>query len=195
MNAESPNLLSKLHYRLFALVEDRLIMPARCWYLRSRGARIGKRNRIGTIHVSWPHRLQLGDNCVVENGVRFHYYGRSSEGPGICIGDGVFIGAGCDFNISTSVEIGDDCLLAPGCRITDGPHEIAMAASSTAQQLVRGEPITIGPDVRLGTNAIVLKGVTIGRGAIIGPGTVVNRSVPPREIWSGVPARKVGGQP
>jgi acetyltransferase-like isoleucine patch superfamily enzyme len=53
-------------------------------------------------------------------------------------------------------------------------------------------PITIHDDVWLGFNAIVLKGVTIGRGAIIGAATVITKDVPEFAIMVGNPARQVG---
>ena len=52
--------------------------------------------------------------------------------------------------------------------------------------------ISIGNDVWLGCNVIVLKGVEIGDGAIIGAGAVVTKSILPNEIWAGVPAKKIG---
>jgi acetyltransferase-like isoleucine patch superfamily enzyme len=49
--------------------------------------------------------------------------------------------------------------------------------------------IVIGGDVWLGANVIVLKGVTIGTGAIVAAGAVVNRSIAENQIWGGVPAK------
>ncbi len=56
----------------------------------------------------------------------------------------------------------------------------------------RSASIYIDQDVWIGTNAVVLKGVSVGRGAVIAAGAVVNRAVPEMEIWGGVPARKIG---
>jgi acetyltransferase-like isoleucine patch superfamily enzyme len=52
-----------------------------------------------------------------------------------------------------------------------------------------GAPIVLEADVWLGTHVVVLPGVTIGRGAIVAAGSVVNRDVPAHEIWGGAPAR------
>ena len=52
-------------------------------------------------------------------------------------------------------------------------------------------PITIEDDAWLGTGSIILPNVTIGEGAIVGAGSVVNRNVPPFTVVAGVPARAI----
>jgi acetyltransferase-like isoleucine patch superfamily enzyme len=54
------------------------------------------------------------------------------------------------------------------------------------------KPIRLGQDVWLGCNVVVLKGIEIGDGAIVAAGAVVTKSIGPREIWAGIPARKIG---
>lgn len=52
-------------------------------------------------------------------------------------------------------------------------------------------PVTIGRDVSIGADALILPGVSIGDGATIGAKSLVNRDVPAGEFWAGVPAKKV----
>jgi acetyltransferase-like isoleucine patch superfamily enzyme len=52
-------------------------------------------------------------------------------------------------------------------------------------------PIIIGDNVWIGMNCIILKGVTIGDGAIIAAGSVVNKDIPPRALAAGAPARVI----
>ena len=52
--------------------------------------------------------------------------------------------------------------------------------------------IVLEEDVWLGVNVVVLKGVRIGRGAIVAAGAIVTKDVPSYEIWGGVPARRLG---
>ena len=59
-------------------------------------------------------------------------------------------------------------------------------------QPVLTDPITIEDDVWIGLNAVILQGVTIGRGAIVGAGAVVTKSLPPWSIAVGVPAKVTG---
>lgn len=54
------------------------------------------------------------------------------------------------------------------------------------------KPLIIGSDVWIGSNVSILRGVNIGNGAVVGAGAVVTHSIPPYEIWAGVPAKKIG---
>jgi acetyltransferase-like isoleucine patch superfamily enzyme len=89
------------------------------------------------------------------------------------------------------LTIGDDTLIASGVKIIDHDHGKSSGSLISQQQAVES-PISIGRDVWIGVNAVLLKGVAIGDGAIIGAGSVVTRSVPAGEIWCGIPARKTG---
>jgi acetyltransferase-like isoleucine patch superfamily enzyme len=51
------------------------------------------------------------------------------------------------------------------------------------------EEIIVEDDVWIGTSCIVIKGVTIGKGSIVAAGSLVNKSIPPFQIWGGVPAK------
>jgi len=58
-----------------------------------------------------------------------------------------------------------------------------------------GAPIVIEDDAWLGTHVVVLPGVTIGKGAIVAAGSVVNRDIPQYEVWGGVPAKFLKNRP
>jgi acetyltransferase-like isoleucine patch superfamily enzyme len=159
---------------------------------RTLGMRVGRGTLLPAIHVTWPHQVALGAECVLEHGIHFKYDGIYAPGPTIVIGDRVFIGAGSEFNIRCGVTIGADCLIASGCKFVDHDHGTSRRDIPMNQQTDGAEAaITLEEDVWLGANVIVLKGVRIGRGAIIAAGAVVTKSVPAYEIWGGLPARKL----
>ena len=156
------------------------------------GMQIGSGTLLPRVHVTWPHQVSLGQRCVLEHDIYFKYDGIYAPGPSIVIHDDVFIGFGCEFNVRRRLEIGANCLIASGCKFVDHDHGTSRRDVPMNQQGDGAEAaITLEEDVWLGANVIVLKGVRIGRGAIVAAGAVVTKSVPAYEIWGGVPARKL----
>jgi acetyltransferase-like isoleucine patch superfamily enzyme len=110
---------------------------------------------------------------------------------------------------NASIEIGDDCVIGPGCVITGqggvkignnviiGPKVLILPVDhhyENTQELIRNQglkldKITISDNVWIGGGAIILAGTTIGEGAVIAGGAIVNRSIPPRSLAAGNPAQ------
>jgi acetyltransferase-like isoleucine patch superfamily enzyme len=103
------------------------------------------------------------------------------------IGSDSYIGQGTVIVAVERITIGRDALIATNITIRDQDHGTNPAAPYRSQPL-RTEPIEIGENVWLGANAVVLKGVRIGDGAVVGAGAVVRSEVPPRHLAVGVPA-------
>jgi acetyltransferase-like isoleucine patch superfamily enzyme len=127
----------------------------------------------------------FGIGCRLGPGFRVHHP------HGLEIGDRVAAN-GAQINAKGSVRIGSDCLIADGVKIWSINHRFADPALPIAEQGYQQAPVTIGDDVWLGSNAVVLPGVTIGRGAVIAAGSVVTRDVPDGSVAAGVPAKVVG---
>lgn len=108
------------------------------------------------------------------------------------IGSRVAINRGCRLFASLSdgngcIKIGDDVTLSPNVTIYaigQDPHSFPLAPYNA--------PIVIENESWICANAVLLPGVTIGRGAVIAAGAVVASDVPQYEIWGGIPARKIG---
>lgn len=165
----------------------------RKYWLTLSGMHIGKGTMISRIFITWPHKVSIGSNCTIEHSVYFKYDGIWSPGRSIRLGDNVFIGCNTEFNINTGITVGNDSLIASGCRFVDHNHGIALDDLMRIQHSTKAE-ITIGSDVWIGFNAVILKGVTIDNGAIVAAGAVVTRSIPALEIWGGIPAVKIGNR-
>lgn len=108
-------------------------------------------------------------------------------GKNIKIGKDVFVNSGCCFQDQGGVTLGDGCLVG---------HNVVFATLDHDKRPGRrgdmtAAPIVVGKDVWIGAHATILKGVTIGDGAIVAAGAVVTRDVPPNTIAAGVPARVV----
>lgn len=106
------------------------------------------------------------------------------------IGNRVYIGKGCTFVGDGGLTIGDDCMIAAGCRITTKNH-VVQRDRIYSELGYCFEPVSIGNNVWIGYNAVILPGVSIGEGAVIAAGAVVTKDVPSNEIWGGNPARSI----
>lgn len=152
---------------------------------------IGSGSNLSKLFVTWPHQISIGGGCIIERNVNFKYDGPWLPGPRIVIGNTVFIGTNCEFNINEGITIGNDSLIASGCKFIDHDHGTAIG-EPMYQQFGSRAKISIANDVWLGCNVIVLKGVTIATGAIVAAGAVVTKSIPAYEIWGGIPAKRIG---
>lgn len=116
----------------------------------------------------------------------------SAPNSKIIIGDNVGI-SGSTICATTSVTIGDNVLIGSGCLISDtDSHPIDWEDRLyDRNEKTRKAPIVIEDNVFIGARSIILKGVTVGEGAVIGAGSVVSKDVPPYSIVCGNPARVV----
>ena len=180
--------LRVLQYRLRC---SSIASTLRRWYWQAFGMKIGSGVHLASIRATWPHVVSIAGGTVVERDVSFKFDGPYAEGIHIEIGRNVFIGTQVEFNIKDRISIGDSTLIASGCRFIDHDHAFQPGRPIRDQEC-KCSAITIGADCWIGVNAVVLRGVSIGDGAIVGAGAVLNKSVPAGEIWAGVPARKIG---
>lgn len=114
---------------------------------------------------------------------------RCDFGTNIHIGDN-FIG---NFNLAildeAEVTIGNNVFIGPNCSLCTIVH--ALDAGQRNAGIMRALPITVGDDVWIAANVVVLPGVTIGRGAVIGAGSVVTKDVPAGVLAAGNPCRVI----
>lgn len=89
-----------------------------------------------------------------------------------------------------TLKIGQHCLFSEGVTIRTTDHHSIFDLESH-ELLNHPASVTIEDHVWIGQDVAVLKGVTIGRGAIIGAKALVSKAVPPKELWSGTPARMI----
>jgi acetyltransferase-like isoleucine patch superfamily enzyme len=108
-------------------------------------------------------------------------------GAELTIGDGTSINRGASICAQSSVRIGRNCGIGNDCLIFDTDfHEV-----DDRTRVPDAAPVTIGDDVWLAARCIVLKGVTIGDGAVVCAGSVVATNVPARALVGGNPARLI----
>ncbi len=126
---------------------------------------------------------KIGDDCEIE--------------PGFDVGfrPKIVVGKKCQINKNVqarSAVIGDYVMIAPGCVLLDRAHN---AGKTDTPMVLQGgsekSPQIIESDVWLGQNVIVMPGIKIGKGSIVGAGSVVTKDVAPYSIVGGVPAKLI----
>lgn len=127
----------------------------------------------------------VGENVNVRPGIKF------AKGYNISVGDNSGLGDNCFLQDIGEIVIGNDVLMAPEVMIFTANHRMKK------DELIRNqgtdiENVFIEDDVWIGTRAIILPGVRIGKGAVIAAGAVVAKDVEPYVIVGGVPAKVIG---
>lgn len=111
----------------------------------------------------------------------------------ICVGNNVYIGTMSVFQSTHGkIVIGNNVMFGPGVHIHGGNHitdVIGKYMNQVTKELSSDGTTVIEEDVWVGANAIILGAVHIGRGAVIGAGSVITHDVQPYEIVAGVPGK------
>jgi acetyltransferase-like isoleucine patch superfamily enzyme len=129
-----------------------------------------------------PHtRIVLSDRVRLRRGVGFYL---RAEGASVEIGRNTYLNRRTEVFCSRRVRIGADCAIAWDVLITDSDQHSIDGRDPVA-------PVEIGDHVWIGAGAKVLKGVSIGNGAVVAAGSVVAHDVPPAALVGGVPAATI----
>ena len=143
-----------------------------------------------------PSRLiRLGTECRIARDVSLYFSPHETTPPTLEMHDMCYIGQGTMLGLYYDISLGQNAMIAPHCYITTGNHRYSRRDIPIRDQGIAGGPVVIGRDTWIGTHAVVLPGVTIGEGAIVAAGAVVNKDIPPYQIWGGVPARFIKHRP
>lgn len=150
------------------------------------------------VHIKDGCNLRIGSGSIVEGSISF-----DKNDASVTIGDRVFIGASA-IVCANRIDVGDDVLISWGCTIVDHNSHATDWKNRSSDvrdwfngskdwRFVKTAPVTIGSRSWLGFNVSILKGVTIGEGAVVGACSVVTKDVPPYTIVAGNPARIIRG--
>lgn len=131
-------------------------------------------------------RLEIGAGVLLEPGVWITAPGSAR----VRIGAGTFLNMGVMVASQELVEIGENCMLANGCFVSDSSHRYDDPEMPVTWQGFESKgPTRIGENCWLGAHVVVTSGVTIGERCVIGAGSVVTRDIESHSIAAGAPAR------
>ena len=142
-------------------------------------------------------QLAIGDHVIMRYN-KFFCFGRGK----LTIGKYTYLGDGTQIDAAKNVRIGDFCMISNRVQIQDhtshpiAPMErrkqlLSLQKTPTSVYDTDIREVVIEDDVWIGMDALILKGVTIGRGSIVAAKAVVTKSIPPFSIAAGNPAKVV----
>ncbi len=160
--------------------------------------------------------LKIGEGCQI--GVGAVIYAGSEIGPGSFVADGAQVREGCRIGrnviVGHAATVENDCEIGDGTRIQTAAYITALSKlgknvfiapmvcttndnymGRTEERFAHRKGVTVEDGGRIGGNAVVLPGVTIGKEAVVGAGSVVTRDVALRKVVLGTPARVVKDVP
>lgn len=132
--------------------------------------------------------IEFGPNARIFLGAYVWFFGpRESRRRGVAVGRNSFINRDCTLDIRCGLTIGDNVSISPEVMILGLSHDY----NNPTWPLVDAGPVRIEDHVWIGSRALILPGVIVGRGAVVAAGSVVTKDVAPMTVVAGVPARPV----
>lgn len=161
---------------------------------RGRCEKMGKRFTLSKMPYVISHaRIYIGDDVNFFGKVDV-FSGRIFDNPVLILGDRVDIGHNVSFVVNKEIIIEDDVNVASGVRFMDTdahPKDVLERIADLPPRPEEIKPVKICKRAWIGQNAFILKGVTVGEGAIIGVNSVVVNDIPAYCVAMGNPARVV----
>jgi acetyltransferase-like isoleucine patch superfamily enzyme len=174
-------------YNRFSLGVNDIDFLMRRVIWRAVARRCGHGLRVGS-GVGFKHleTFEIGDGVFI--GDQAYIQGRFD---GTCIiGDRTWIGPMSYFD-ARDLVLGTQVGWGPGAKVLGSAHTGLPVDVPIIQTALEIEPVRVEAWADVGTNAVILPGVTIGKGAVVGAGAVVTKNVEPFAVVAGVPARFV----
>lgn len=184
-------LRNQLYRAIFARIGKSVNIQPNVRFIGTDTIEIGDNVRIysGSYISNKGNQICLERNVSIDRGVDIRAY--DHKGGGIYIGEDTYIGPYVCMAGPGLIRIGRDCMIASHSSLYANNHVFADPNRKFREQGLSIKGIVIEDDCWLGTGVRVLDGVTIGRGSVIGAGSVVTKDIPPFSVAVGTPAKVI----
>ena len=166
----------------------------RYWFwkimIHSMGGKVGRNVKFyGGVRIvgNAPGAIKIGDDVRILRGVTMS----TTPSGKIHIGSGSHLGESTIIFSDIGIQIGDNVIIGPQNIIIDFDHTYASFEIPINQQGVNRKEVIIEEDVWISSHCVIIRGVRIGKGSVVGAGSVVNKNVPPYSVVGGVPIRVI----
>ena len=130
--------------------------------------------------------LNIGKGVYLRTGLTIH----SIRQP-FSIGNFTSMSRNITIDAAAPISIGHYCNIGNNVQLINGSHELESGFNQAIRPLAPSLPIAVEDYVWLGAGSIILGGVTVGRGSVVGAGSVVTKDVPPCTVVAGNPAKVI----
>lgn len=136
-------------------------------------------------------RIVVEDGAVIDSFVKIKPAGGSGD---VIVGSGSVINSGCVLYTGNGIRLGANVLIAANCTLAPTNHEYRDPDRPIREQgfMESRGGIVVEDDVWIGANCVLLDGASLGKGCIVGAGSVVRGALEPYSINVGTPTRIVG---
>jgi acetyltransferase-like isoleucine patch superfamily enzyme len=134
-----------------------------------------------------PGAIEIGDDVRILRGVTMS----TTPNGKIYIGSSSHVGENTIIFSDIGIQIGNNAIIGPQNIIIDFDHTYASFEIPINQQGINRKEVIIEEDVWISSHCVIIKGVRIGKGSVVGAGSIVNKDVPPYSVVAGVPIRVI----
>jgi acetyltransferase-like isoleucine patch superfamily enzyme len=132
----------------------------------------------------------IGDDCDIETGLTFH---NCKNFNNLIIGNSCHIGKNCFFDLKNRITIDDNVVISMQTTIIT--HQDMSKSAISNLYPAKSKAVLIKKNTYIGTNSVILMGITLSEGSFVAAGSVVTKDVPPYTMVGGVPAKIIKNLP
>jgi acetyltransferase-like isoleucine patch superfamily enzyme len=134
-----------------------------------------------------PQNVEISHNVYIGHNTILKAYHENL----LVIGEHTWIGQNCFMHSAGGIVVGQAVGIGPAVKIITSEHIADDTSIPILFTSLKFKAVLLKDGCDIGVGSVICPGVTVGEGAIVGAGSVVNKDIPDLEVWAGVPARRI----